>query len=138
MELYNGIYRWEGTKTGDREPIAWSPGAYDVKLYRRSNSSQKVELFKPYVCVYSGTGEGQSISADPTKFAKQLCFEFSLDIERVFWVEDLLTEEERFEVILFSRTARVGDNTFYSTEKRKALPLEAAQLEEELACFSQS
>lgn len=132
MTIFSGIYRWDGKKNGGREPIAWSPGAYEVKIYKRPSISGKVELLKPYVCVYSRTGEGQSISANPEKFAKRLCDEFSLDIDRVFWVEDLLTAEDRYEVVSFSRSAQVGETVFYTTEKRTALQHEVDQLEREL------
>ncbi len=70
------------------EPIAWFSGSYDVKLFKRAPSSRKVQYLKPFICIYAPTGEGQSISANPEKFAKQICFDFSLDLEKVLWVED--------------------------------------------------
>ncbi len=132
MAIFSGRYKWDGKKNSNLEPITWSPGAYDVKIYKRPSTSMKVELLKPYVCLYSRTGKGQSISANPEKFAKQLCHEFSLDIERVHWVEDLLTETDRYEVVTFSRFSKVGKTIFYKTMKRKALLSEVVQLEKEL------
>lgn len=133
MTIFNGVYRWSGTKQGGRDPIAWSPGAYDVKIYQRKASSEKVELLKPVVCVYGKTGEGHSISAKPEKFAKQLCEEFSLDMERVIWVEDLLTDGSRYEIITFHKPVKVGDTVFYRTDKRKATQKESAELNKEIA-----
>lgn len=132
MTIFNGIYRWSGTKVNGQEPIAWSPGAYDVRIYRRGSSSHKVELLKPFVCVYAKTGKGHSISAKPENFAKQLCREFSLEIERVLWVEELLIGDNRFEIVSFSSPRKVGETYFYNTEKREATQKETNQLEEEL------
>jgi hypothetical protein len=132
MAIFNGRYRWDGTKKNNQDPIAWSPGAYDVKIIKCNSYSDKVQQLKSYLCVYARTGEGQSISANPEKFAKQICREFSLDIERVLWVEDLLTDEDRYEVIMFTRSGRVGDSIFYRTDKRKPLERENSLLEQEL------
>ncbi len=133
MEIFVGRYRWDGTKKGDHEPIAWFSGAYDVKLFKRSPSSLKVQYLKPFICVYAPTGEGQSISANPEKFAKKICLDFSLDIEQVFWVEDLLKDKDRYEVVIFSRTGKMGDTIFYGTEKRMALESEVRMIQQELA-----
>jgi len=121
MAIFDGRYRWDGTKTGEQEPIAWSPGAYDVKIFKCAMSSDKVQRLKPVVCIYAATGEGQSISATPEKFAKQICHDFDLDIERVLWIEDQLTETDRYMVVLFSRSTKVGTTIFYKTTKRLAL-----------------
>ncbi len=131
MAIFAGRYRWEGTKTGEREPIAWSSGAYDVKIFKCVASSDKIQQLKPYVCIYAATGEGQSISANPEKFAKQICNDFSLDIERVLWVEDLLTIEDRYEVILFSRSTKIGTTVLYKTTKRRPLESELQVIERE-------
>lgn len=136
MAIYDGTYRWDGTKQNDQEPIAWSPGAYDVKIYKRDSTSQKVELLKPFVCIYARTGEGQSISANPEKFVKQLCAEFSLEPERVLWVEDLQRAENRYDIIMLTRSSKIGKTVFYKIEKRKPSALEREQLENELRMFS--
>lgn len=132
MAIFAGKYRWEGTKTGEREPIAWSSGAYDVKIFKSVSSSDKVQHLKLYVCIYAPTGEGQSISANPEKFAKQICNDFSMDIERVLWVEDLMTNEDRYEVISFTRSTKIGTTIFYKTTKRLALESELQLIEREL------
>ncbi len=133
MAIFAGRYRWDGIKTGEQEPIAWSPGAYDVKIFKCVTLSDKVQLLKPYVCIYAPTGEGQSISANPEKFAKQICNDFSLDIEKVFWVEDLLTNNDRYEVVSFTRSTKIGTNVFYKTAKRLALKSEMSVIEREIA-----
>jgi hypothetical protein len=83
--------------------------------------------------VYAPTGEGQSISANPEKFAKQLCTDFSLHIEQVLWVEDLLKEEGRYEVIMFTRSGKMGNRVFYRLEKRMALESEIRMIQRELS-----
>lgn len=133
MAIFSGRYRWDGTKRGESEPISWSPGAYDLKIFKRAASSGKVRYLKPYVCIYAQTGEGQSISASPEKFAKQICHDFSLEIEQVLWVEDLLHGKDRYEVVMFARSAKMGGVVFYHTQKRLASPAEVRMIERELA-----
>ena len=128
MVIFNGRYRWDGTKRDNLDPVAWYPGSYDVKILDRSSTEGKVRHFKPYICLYSRTGEGQSISANPEKFAKRICNDFSLDIDRVLWVEDLLTEKDRYDIILFTRTGKMGKGFFYRTEKRKTLKAETKMI----------
>lgn len=132
MAIYNGRYRWDGTKRDEQDPIAWSPGAYDIKIFEFV-STGNVQHLKSHVCVYARTGEGHSISAKPEKFAKRICHDFSLEMERVLWIEDLLTEdEERYEVVTFTRASQVGKHTFYRTDKRKALKREINMVEKEM------
>ena len=132
MPIFDGRYRWDGTKTGEDDPIAWSPGAYDVKIFKYAASSGKVQHLKPVVCVYTSTGEGQSISAHPEKFAKQICNEFGLEMERVLWVEDLQTEQDRYQVVSFTQSMKIGKTVFYRTDKRKAMAREILAIEQGL------
>ncbi len=130
MAIFDGRYRWDGTKKGEHEPIAWSPGAYDVKIFKYASSSEKVQHLKPVVCIYAPTGEGQSISAHPEKFAKQICNDFSLEIERVLWVEDLQTDKDRYQIVSFTRSMKIGRTIFYRTDKRKALDREILMIQQ--------
>ena len=138
MTLFNGRYRWDGTKKDDLDPIAWFPGSYDVKIFDCSIPEGKVQLLKPFICLYSRTGEGQSISANPEKFAKRICNDFSLEIDRVLWVEDLLTRNNRYEIVSFTLTGRMGNNAFYRMEKRIALDGEVKLIEKALDCLAES
>lgn len=133
MAIFNGRYRWDGTKRNNQDPIAWSPGAYDVKIFSCAPSSLKVEYLKPIVCLYASTGEGQSISANPEKFAKQICNDFSLEMERVLWVEDNLKDEDRYEVVVFTRSGKIGNTVFYQSQKRMALKSEVEMIEHGLS-----
>ncbi|MFH0781627.1 MAG: hypothetical protein V2B20_06685 [Pseudomonadota bacterium] len=133
MAIFNGRYWWDGIKKNNLDPIAWYPGSYEVKILDLSEKLKKVQFFKPYICLYARTGEGQSISVNPEKFAKQICYDFSLDIDRVLWVEDLLTDKDRYEIILFTRTGKMGKGYFYQIEKRKALRAEVAMIQRALA-----
>ena len=134
MNIFNGKYSWDGKKHDDREPIAWFPGAYELKIISLTESgSEKVRYLKPYLCIFSATGEGVSVSANPEKFAKQICNDFSLDIEKVLWVEDLQQEPDRFEISVFTRTSKLGDSVFYHVDKRKAISGEVQLIEKALA-----
>ena len=135
MAIFSGKYRWDGTKTGKQEPIAWSAGSYDVKIFERAKESGKIQYLKPYVCIYAPTGEGQSISANPEKFAKQICHDFSLNLEEVLWVEDLLTGADNYEVVMFDRLRKMGETVFYRTHKRMALKAEVLMLKREIAAL---
>lgn len=133
MAIYNGRYKWDGTKTDDREPIAWSPGAYDVKIFEFV-STGNVQHLKSHVCVYARTGKGHSISAKPESFAKRICHDFSLEMERVLWIEDHLTDDDdRYEIVTFTPTSKVGKHTFYRTDKRKAHEREINMVQREMA-----
>lgn len=138
MILFNGRYSWDGTKKTDREPIAWYPGAYDLKIIDRTGEGDEISHLKPYICIYTGTGEGQSISDNPEKFVKQICYDFSLPMEKVLWVEDLATEIDRYLVISFKERGRMGDRIFYNVEKRKPFPGEMRLLLKELSQFEET
>ncbi len=132
MTLFNGRYSWDGTKRDDREPIAWFSGAYDLKIFDRTNDEGEIRHLKPYICVYSKTGDGQSISDNPEKFAQQICHDFSLDLEKVLWVEDILTEKDRYIIIMFNRCRKLGDTVFYKTVKRKPFVSETRVIEQKM------
>ena len=132
MAIFAGRYRWDGIKKDEHEPIAWSPGAYDIRIFKCASSFDKVQLLKPFVCIFAATGEGQSISANPEKFAKKISRDFDLDIERVLWIEDLLTDSNRYMVVLFARSAKIGNAVFYKTTKRLARESELHLIEREL------
>jgi hypothetical protein len=135
MIIFNGRYSWDGTKTTGREPIAWYPGSYYLKIIDLTGEGGDITHLKPYICIYSGTGEGQSISDNPEKFVKQICYDFSLPMEKVFWVEDLVTGTDRYLVISFEERGRMGDRVFYNIEKRKPLSGELRLLLKELSQF---
>jgi hypothetical protein len=133
MAIFDGRYQWDGIKRGEQEPIAWSPGAYNLKIFTCSSTSEKVQHLKKFICIYAPTGEGQSISANPEKFAKQICNDFSLDMERVLWVEDLLTDTDRYQVVMFTPSARMANTVFYRTDKRMAREREVLMIQHELS-----
>lgn len=135
MILFSGRYRWDGTRKDNLDPVAWFPGAYDVRIIDCSQATVKVRLLKPYLCLYARTGEGQSISAQPEKFALRICRDFALDIDRVLWVEDLLTEQDRYEVVAFIRTAKIGNNPLYRATKRMASASEVKFIENALTMY---
>ena len=132
MAIFAGRYRWDGTKKDEQEPIAWSPGAYDLRIFRCAVVKEKIEHLKPYVCIFAATGEGQSISANPERFAKQICHDFDLNIERVLWIEDQLTDKDRYLVVRFTRLTKIGSVVLYKTNKRAALAPELQLIEREL------
>ena len=133
MKIYQGKYSWDGKKHDELEPIAWFPGSYDLKIIAMPDGGKgRVRYLKPYLCIFARTGEGLSISANPEKFAKRICAEFALELEKVLWVEDLLSGPEGFEVVGFRKTGKIGDTPFYRIERRRATAGELEMIAREI------
>lgn len=119
MDIFRGRYSWDGKKHDNRDPIAWFPGAYDLVISRVAEASQSVSYIYPYICIFTNTGSGHSVSSNPESFAKHICEDFSLPIERVLWVEQLQPGSEQFDVIVFKKERQMAETVFYSIDKRK-------------------
>lgn len=132
MAIFNGRYSWDGKKTDNKDPISWFPGAYDLKIINLEESLKSVSFMRPYLCVFTNTGSGYSVSANPEKFAKRICEDFSLEIEKVLWVEQQEQNSEYFEIILFQKKGQVGSHVFYSIERRKPMDNELNLIRKEL------
>ena len=133
MEIFNGTYSWDGKKHDGRDPIAWFPGSYNLRIFNLTISNGGVTHLKPYLCLFSETGYGHSISAKPGNFAKHVSRDFSLDMERVLWVEEFQENEDRFEIIVFSRNGKLGDEPLYHAERRFPTEGERTLIERELS-----
>lgn len=133
MKLFAGRYSWDGKKHDDEEPIAWFPGAYNLKIFNVDGEHGGIKHLKPYLCIYSRTGEGVSISSNPEKFAKHICSEFSLKMDKVLWAEELQENSGEYEVVVFTRSGRLGNKDFYRIDKRKPMSGEKKIIEKELA-----
>jgi hypothetical protein len=133
MKVFSGRYSWDGKKHDNQDPIAWFPGSYNLKIFNVSNGEKAVKHLKPYICIYSKTGEGHSISANPEKFAKHICTDFSLEMEKVLWAEELFNDSGQFEVVVFKQTGRLGHDYFYRVEKRRPMAGEKRMIEKQLA-----
>lgn len=119
MAIFDGRYSWSGKKEDHRDPVAWFPGAYDLKIIDLSKNNPGVTFLRPFLCIFKGTGVGHSISATPEKFAKRICFDFSLEMERVLWVEQDREEPDKFEVVDFKKWGNLSEDSFYQSRKRK-------------------
>ncbi len=133
MKVFVGRYSWDGKKHSEDEPIAWFPGAYNLKIFNVAGEERAVKHLKPYLCIYSKTGKGHSISANPEKFAKQICNEFSLEIDKVLWAEEQQNNSGTYEVVVFTERGRLGHTYFYKIDKRKPMDGEKKIIEKELA-----
>ena len=132
MELFNGIYSWDGKKRDGRDPIAWFPGSYHLYIYGVGTDNDKVTSFRQHLCLYSETGRGHSISAHPEKFARHVCEDFAIDLERTLWVEVNPSPTKKFEVIVYSRKSKLKELFFYRIQKRDPTETELALIEEHL------
>ncbi len=50
MAIFKGRYSWDGKKNDQREPIAWFPGTYDLKIVdlaegKKGNVSETSSLY---------------------------------------------------------------------------------------------
>ena len=134
MKIFDGRYTWDGKKHDGQDPIAWFPGSYDLKIVAFPDGGKgRLRHLKPYLCVYARTGEGLSISAHPEKFAREICRKFSLEIEKVLWIEDLLAGDNRYEVAAFKKSGHLAEEQLYSVSKRPATAGEVEMVERELA-----
>jgi len=133
MAIFNGRYSWDGKKNDQREPIAWFPGAYDLKIVDLTEGNEGITFLKPFLCIYTNTGAGYSISENPEKFAKRICSDFSLQIDKVLWTEQLQNGSDSFEIITFKKSGTLGDNPLYLTKKRKPLASEIKLITKGLA-----
>ena len=124
MAIFQGRYSWDGTKSDNRDPISWFPGAYDLIIAKLDGENTNISFIRPYICIYTNTGYGYSVSANPEKFAKRICEDFSLRIDKVLWVERKEPESEEYDVIIFQKKGKMGETVFYSMEKRTPHPAE--------------
>lgn len=133
MKVFDGRYSWDGKRHDNKEPITWFPGAYNLKIFDISGNSSQIQHIKPYLCIYSETGEGMSISENPVKFAQHICDDFSLEFEKVLWVEEVTENSGDFEVVTFNRSGKLAQDYFYQVQKRSPLKGERKVIETELA-----
>ncbi len=131
MAIFDGRYSWTGKKEDYLDPIAWFPGAYELKIIDLNEKIKGVSFVRPYLCVYTNTGYGHSISANPEKFAKRICYDFSLKLEKVLWVEQSKETPGKFEIIVFKKCGKLSDDSFYQVEKRKPTPGELTLIKNE-------
>jgi hypothetical protein len=132
MAIFHGRYSWDGTKADNKEPISWFPGAYDLTITDLSESNDSLTFIRPILCVFTNTGKGYSVSANPEKFAKRICEDFSLQVDKVLWVERKEPGVESFDIIVFKKKGQMGDTTFYTMEKRQPLPNELNIIQRQL------
>lgn len=136
MKIFAGRYSWDGKKHTNEEPIAWFPGTYNLKIFDLTDGKGGVAHLKPFICIYSKTGEGMSISENPEKFAKHICGEFSLAFDKVLWAEEMPADSGQYEVVVFTESGRLGSSFFYRTSRRKPIAGEIKLIQRELAVLS--
>jgi hypothetical protein len=118
-KIFSGIYSWDGKKHDERAPIAWFPGSYHLHICEMERGANNITPLKPYLCIYQETGRGHSISADPERFVRHICHDFSLSVDRVLWVErSRLPATGDYQVIVFTKSGRLAGQDFYRVSKR--------------------
>lgn len=130
-KIFSGIYSWDGKKHDERQPIAWFPGSYHLHICEAERGAKNITPLKPYVCIYQETGKGHSISAEPERFVQHICHDFSLAVDRVLWVErSRLPAAGDYQVIVFTKSGRLGGQDFYRVTKRPPFGAERQLIEQ--------
>ena len=122
MILYDGPYRWKGSTASKKRPISWWKSSYTLRIIDVSRENREVVFLKPHLVLFADTGEGASVTNCLPELAKQICEDFSLDLDRVVWVEDRPDADERFRVAMFRPVARLSGDVYYQVEWRAPAP----------------
>ena len=126
MIIYDGKYNWQGKKRFPFKPISWWPGSYRITIIDLAKSLSGVHLLKPFVVIVTNTGEGISSINCTDNFAKSVCRDFKLKIERVLWIEHYPKKPAHMEVASFKPVTTIGGETLYSVKWR---PIMSNELE---------
>ncbi len=137
MLIYDGIYSWDGNKYPGQKHICWWPGAYNLKIVDCSENTKGVHLLKPYISIFSNTGNGTSIINCTQNFMKKICQDFNLEINRVLWVEHFPDQNDSFEVASIKKSVTVGDEALYSVSRREIMSNELLLLKKHFKEFNQ-
>ncbi|MBE0585937.1 MAG: hypothetical protein IH612_19530 [Desulfofustis sp.] len=130
-KIFSGMYSWDGKKHDERPPIAWFPGSYYLQICEVRRGAKNITPLKPFVCIYQQAGVGHSISAEPERFVQHICHDFSLAVDRVLWVErSPHPSAGAYQVIVFTKSGRLGDQDLYRVSKRDPTAAEAHVIEQ--------
>ncbi len=119
MLIYNDTFKWDGSRTSSKTTICWWPGSYNLKIIDVSLITENVHMLKPYICIFSNTGDGISIGSynHTQNFLKRVCEEFGLKIDKTMFIEHF-SDKNKFEVVHIKRTINIGIDTIYSIQRR--------------------
>ncbi len=118
MILFDGIYSWSGKKHSGEHPVSWWPGSYRIKIVDLSDTTPNGVLhMKPCVCLFADTGKGFNIRNNFQYFAKSICKEFGLNLNKVLWVE-FFSQGRTMDVATLEEGPRVGRETLYKVHWR--------------------
>lgn len=129
MILYDGRYSWKGRTASPKRPISWWQSAYQLRIIDVSRDAPDVVFIKPYLVLFSDTGEGASVTNCLPDLAKQICEDFNLTLNRVVWIEDRPDAADRYRVAMLRPVARLSGDVFYQVEWRALAPGELHLIE---------
>ncbi|THB78996.1 MAG: hypothetical protein D6B25_02820 [Desulfobulbaceae bacterium] len=118
MNVYNGVYSWDGTKQNGREPIAWFPGSYHLRIFYLADAIE-TDTDKKYLCIFSETGKGHCIYAQPAKFLQHICEDFSLPMTQVLWIEQRVDQAGTYERLEVRESSVMGSRSFLEISRRE-------------------
>lgn len=128
MILHDTIYEWDGKNRDGERPVAWSPGAYRIRIVDLTGDRPDLLHLKSRAVICCNQGKGTSIRNCIQNFAKNVSKRFDLDVSRVLWVEIDKNNPQAIQVANLTRVALIGGNDLFSATWRSARPNELAFL----------
>jgi hypothetical protein len=125
MIIYEGKYDWDGKKTDSSPPISWWPGSYMIKIIDLRDSHPEIIHIKPYLCIFSTTGDDYCVKNKFQNLAVKICRQFNIDPEKVMWIETLSGgKTQDMDVATLEKVTIIGNEKLYKTVWRHIRPNE--------------
>lgn len=119
MIIYEGTYQWEGKKRTSSTPVSWWPGSYNIKIIDLNELQPGVHHIKPYVCIFSDTGNGFSVRNTFQHLAVAIGEKFGLDPSKVLWIEHFPgRDSNRMDAATIEPVTVIGTQTIYKASWR--------------------
>lgn len=125
MIIFNGKYSWDGKKRSASAPVTWWPGSYNIRIIDLNVMMPGVHHIKPYVCIFSDTGNGFSVRNTFQHLAVAIAGEFGLDPTRVLWIEHFPERKsDRMDAATIEAVTIIGSQIIYKAIWRSVMPNE--------------
>jgi len=123
--FFDGIYRLPGDRGKRGKEFKKWASAWRVKIINLSLSQPDVCHLRPYVVVATQDGEGIFKARCADSIGKRICRDFDLDVDRILWIEQIVSTPVQMLVAEFKPQWNFGRERFYSINWR---PIRANEL----------
>jgi hypothetical protein len=128
MIVFNGKYRWDGKKKGDRKPVSWWPGSYRITIIDLSDEKPGVHMLKPIIVMAAETKEGFCLKNTYQDLVKNVCIDFNLQTDKVFWVSYNAESFLEMQAAVFRPVSRLGSEILYDIRWRPVIDRELDEI----------